>query len=63
MDGGLFGDFEFVWEDKVLRVRAWGDLLLALEIGEGEDFGIRTGDDIFALPILGLWEKRRSWMY
>jgi hypothetical protein len=36
-------DFGLEWE---LAVRDWGALLFALEIGEGEDLGIRTGVDI-----------------
>ena len=31
----------------MLGVRACGDLLLAFEIGDGDDLGIRTGVDIW----------------
>ena len=30
-------------------MRDWDDFVLALEIGEGEDLGIRTGVDIFCI--------------
>ena len=33
----------------MLGVRDWDDLALALEIGDGEDLGIRTGVDIFSM--------------
>lgn len=33
----------------MLGVRDWDDFALALEIGDGEDLGIRTGVDIFSI--------------